>query len=632
MSRGRWIVYALAVLAGFALVGALFRMTARESLPPGAPPQPASIAEIQRRAESFVYERGVVGGEMRLALGGPLQTFNIALAKDATTSGVLDWLYEGLLARNRVTNELEPRLAAAMPRPVDEEGRVWDVELRRDVRWFDGKPLTADDVVFTLRRIVYNDDIQTSWRYSWLLDDTDPETGRRVVRRVQCEKIDDYTVRFTLPYAWAYFFDSLTVQILPRHVMEKAVDDGSFNELWSPDINPRQVIGCGAFKLASYTDGERVVLERNPDYFRFNEFGDRMPYLDRLSFQIVTDASVMRDMFLSGEIDFVGISGRDMKEMYARQAVDGFTLYRRGPSTGTRFLVFNLNSRSKASGEPYLAPHKVAWFRDLRFRQAVAHAVDRNAIRMTIFQGFAFDQHGPVSPANTRFFAGNRPDRLADRRTVEYPFDPDRANRLLDEMGFTRRNDAGYRLDREGNEVEFTLMTYAQSPEYAAIGAILKSDLKRAGIRMTFQAMTFDALVSKLMNEWDWEAIIIGLTGGYDDPMNGGRNVWPTRGNLHMWSPKLTEQDEAHIFDWERELDEIFERALKTPDEAARVELAARFQHIVSREAPMIYTCLEEVITGVRDRFSNFAPSVYSLYDPYLIFDRSLKPASGEAD
>ncbi len=629
----RYLGSLLMVAAGFLLLGLVFRLPGRETLPDAPPPPPPTVEEVQRRAEAFVPERGVHGGELRLSIGGPPQTFNVALTKDATSSQILGWLYEGLLARDRVTNELEPRIAVAMPVPVDEEGLVWDVELRRDVRWFDGEPLTADDVVFTIERIIYNDAIQTSWRFSWLLDDTDPETGRRVVRTVQCEKIDDYTVRFTLPYRWAYFFDALTQSIVPRHVMEAAVDDGSFNELWSPDYDPRAIIGSGPFRLARYVDGERIILERNPDYFRVNAFGDRMPYLDRLHYQIVTEPGVSRDMFLRGDIDFLGITGADMKELSRRQEREGFTIYRRGPSTSTRFIVFNQNHRERRPGESFLPPHKLAWFRDDRFRRAIAHAVDRNAIRTTVFHGFAYEQHGPVSPANTRYFSGNFSGGVFDEpeyRLVRYPFDLEEANRLLDEMGLTGRNRAGYRTDAEGRTVEFTLMTYAQSPEYAAIGAILKSDLQRIGVRMTFHAMTFDALVSKLMHEWDWEVIIIGLTGGHDDPMNGGRNVWPTRGNLHMWNPNLTEADAEHIHGWEREIDAIFEQALRTPPYEERKRLVARFQHIISREVPMVFTVLEEVITGVRDRFGNFSPTVYSLYDPYMIFDRSLAASEGE--
>lgn len=622
----------LVIVAGFVLLGLVFRRHASESLPDAPPPPPPSVADVQRRAEDSVAERGAHGGELRLSIGGPLQTFNIVLSKDATSTSVLGWLYEGLLARDRVTNELEPRLAAAMPRAVDDEGLVWDLELRQDVRWFDGRPVTADDVVFTVNRIIYNDAIQTSWRFSWLLDDTDPETGQRVVRTVQCERIDDFTVRFTLPYRWAYFFDALALQVVPRHVMEPAVDDGSFNELWSPDYDPRQIIGNGPFRLARHVDGERIILERNADYFRVNAFGDRMPYLDRLHYQIVTEPGVSRDMFLRGELDFLGVSGADMKELSARQEREGFTLYRRGPSTSTRFIVFNQNPRERNPGEPYLAPHKVAWFRDPRFRRAVAHAVDRNAIRNAVFQGFAYDQVGPVSPANTRYFSGGFSGGVFDEpdyRLVRYPFDLEEANRLLDDMGLAARNRAGFRMDAEGRVVEFTLMTYAQSPEYATIGAILKSDLQRIGVRMTFQALTFDALVSKLMNEWDWEVIIIGLTGGYTDPMDGGRNVWPTRGNLHMWNPNLTEADAGHVYDWEREIDRIFETALRTPAYEERRELVARFQHIISREVPMIFTVLEEVITGVRDRFGNFSPTVYSLYDAYMIFDRAQRREPG---
>ncbi|MCK5802866.1 MAG: hypothetical protein KAI66_08540, partial [Lentisphaeria bacterium] len=320
--------------------------------------------------------------------------------------------------------------------------------------------------------------------------------------------------------------------------------------------------------------------------------------------------------------------GLDFISMYHRQKSANYTIYRRGPGTGTRFLVFNMNGRKKADGTPFVPPHKLAWFRDRRFRRAVAHAIDRDRIRKTIFHGFAYTQNSPVSEANTRFFSGARTDgEFAKYPLVVYEFNLEKANALLDEMGMTGRDGEGYRTQAdasgETHRVEFLINTYAQSPEYQKIASIMKDDLKAVGIKVNAQQIPFAALVRKLMREWDWETIIIGLTGGYSDPMNGGRNVWPTTGNLHMWNPR--QKNLSTAFEWEKELNSLFEQAQKTPSEAERQLLAARFQHIVTREVPLIYTVQSESITAVRNRFGNFNPSVYSLVDYMMIFDRNAK-------
>ncbi len=618
----RFVLSLAVIAAGLMLMGAIFRLPARESIPTSEPEPPPSVERIQAAAEAFQYERGVYGGELRLNLGDDPQTFNAVLSTDAVTSSLLGWLYEGLLTRNRVTNTLEPRLAAAMPEQVDEDGLVWEVPLREDVRWFDGTPLNADDVVFTMNRIIYNNDIPTSARFAWLLDDMDPETGRPISRQVRVEKVGPFRVRYTLPFRWAYFFDTLTQEIYPRHALEPAVEDGRFSNMWDKSVNPREVIGCGMYKLWTYRDGERVVLVRNPDYFRFNSFGDRMPYIDRVVYSIIRGADLSRDAFEEGRLDMTGVPGKDFKRMFRQQRVSDFTIYRRGPSTGTRFLVLNQNPRADAAGKPFVRPHKLAWFRDVRFRRALAHAIDREAIRDIIFNGQAYIQHSPVSEANTLYYTGDN-RRFPEFPVIRYDFNLDRARAYLDEMGLTDRDGDGIREDAAGNPVEFVINTYADSPEYAAIVALMREDFRKIGVRIELAPLTFSALVGKLTREFTWEAIIIGLTGGYDDPMNGGRNVWPTSGNLHMWNPN--QEDDRHAYEWELRINEIFALAQRTPPYEERLRLAAEFQHIISREVPLIYTVSEAVNTAVYNRFGNFNPTIYQLADIDMMFDRTLR-------
>ncbi len=421
---------------------------------------------------------------------------------------------------------------------------------------------------------------------------------------------------------YPYFFDSLGQAVYPKHVLEAAVDDGRFSSLWDKSTDPREVIGCGMFKLHAYRDGERVILVRNKQYFRFNEFGDRMPYMDRIVYSIIRGSDHARDAFREGRLDLAGVSGSDFKDMVRSQRVSDFTIHRRGPSTGTRFLVLNQNPRTDASGKPHVPPHKLAWFRDVRFRRALSHAIDRNAIRDVIFNGQAYIQHSAVSEANTRYYTGDN-QRFPELPVVKYAFDPATSRDLLDEMDLVDRNGDGIREDAEGHPVEFVINTYADSPDYAAIVSIMREDFLKIGIRIELVQLTFSGLVGRLMREYNWEGIIIGLTGGFGDPMNGGRNVWATSGNLHMWNP--LQQDDSTAYPWELRVNRIFSEAQRTPDYERRLRLAAEFQHIISSEVPLIYTVNEAVNTAVYNRFGNFNPTVYSLIDVDMIFDRTLK-------
>ena len=623
----RYVLSLLAIVAGFIGIGLLFRIPAQESIPSSAPSIPPSVEAVQSSAETFQYSRGVYGGELRLNLGDDPQTFNVVLSTDAVTSGLLDWLYEGLLTRNRVTYKVEPRLAASMPEPMDSDGLVWEVQLRDDVTWSDGEPLTADDVVFTMNRIIYNNDIPTSQRYAWQLEDVDPDTGKPIVRQVLVERVNRFRVRYTLPYRWAYFSDSLGQSIYPKHILEPSVDDGRFSSMWDKSVDPREVIGCGMYKLDSYRDGERIIMTRNPTYYRFNQFGDRMPYIDRIVYSIIRGSDLSRDAFKEGRLDMTAVAGKDFKDMFRQQAIEDYTIYRRGPSTATRFLVLNQNPRSDATGKPYIPPHKLAWFRDVRFRKALTHAIDRDAIREVIFNGQAYPQHSCVSEANTLFFTGDA-KKFPDVPVVKYEFDPDRSRTYLDEMGLVDRNGDGIREDPEGHPVEFVINTYADSPDFAAIVSILREDFRKVGVRIELVQLTFSGLVGRLMREYNWEGIIIGLTGGYNDPMNEGRNVWPISGDLHMWNPK--QENSANAYPWELRINEIFSQAQRTPAYEDRLLLAAEFQHIISREVPLIYTVNEAVNTAVYNRFENFNPSVYSLLDVEMIYDRTLKGSRGK--
>jgi peptide/nickel transport system substrate-binding protein len=235
------------------------------------PAWPASVGPTGR------IDPGVRGGQLVIAQRAEPKTFNPVMAVDAPSREVLRRLTADLIHINRQTLGTEPSLARAWSASAD--GRHYTLALRPGLRFSDGHPCDADDVVFSFG--VYLDERVHSPQRDVLMIAGQPITVR---------KIDALTVAFDLPAPYAAaerLFDS--VAILPRHQLEKAYRDGTIAQAWTLSADPSAIVGLGPFRLARYVPGERIVLERNPYYWKVDARGQRLPYLDRLTFIQVPD-------------------------------------------------------------------------------------------------------------------------------------------------------------------------------------------------------------------------------------------------------------------------------------------------------------------------------------------------------
>ena len=217
-------------------------------------PEGGSVSFKKLDPESFSPTAGTEGGTLYFILNGDPKTLNPALAQETTSTAVIGDLFSGLTRLNLKTMEVKPDLALRWE--VSEDGRVWTFYLRRDVRWSDGTPFTADDVVFTFNEIYYNDSIPTPTR------DILTVKGKKI----KVEKIDRYTVRFTLPEPFAPFLNALSAEILPKHKLEKFVREGTFNTAWNVNTDPSEIVGTGPWVIKEYVKGQRGVYLRNPYY------------------------------------------------------------------------------------------------------------------------------------------------------------------------------------------------------------------------------------------------------------------------------------------------------------------------------------------------------------------------------
>ena len=184
---------------------------------------------------------------------------------------------------------------------------------------------------FTFNRIIYNPEIPASSRPTFHFRFLNEETGTWEESPMTVTALDDYTVQCVLPVPFATFLRSMGTAIYPKHILEAHVDDGTFTSTWGIDTDPTKVIGTGPFTIASYVPGERVILQRNPNYWLKDDEGTSLPYLDEIVRIIVPDFEAELTSFLDGESDIYGVPGEDLPQLGPLQEEENFTIHRRGP-------------------------------------------------------------------------------------------------------------------------------------------------------------------------------------------------------------------------------------------------------------------------------------------------------------
>ncbi len=573
-----------------------------------APPTPASegsvVDRLRQNATDFQYAIGKHGGDMTLATVAEPLTFNLAIANDAYSAGVLGYVFEGLTETSWLTDEVEPRLAESWE--SSDDGLTWTFRLRRDVSWHDGEPFTAHDVDFTFNRIIYNDDVPAADRASFNFRFLNEETGEWEEAPMTVKALDNYTVQCVLPQPFATFLRSMGAAIYPKHILEQYVDDGTFAEVWDIATDPGEIVGTGPYTIESYVVAESVILRRHTDYWLEDDEGNRLPYLEKIVNIVVPDFDAELAAFIAGETDVHGVLGEELERLEPLQSEGNFTIHRRGPQFGFTLVGFNQNPRvNEDTGEPYLDPAKLEWFRQKEFRQAVAYTIDKARIIDEVQQGIGYPQWSPVSPSAGDF---HNPD------VRRYEYDLDKARELLDGLDWVDTDGDGVREDGDGNPIEFSMVTNAGNSVRERVGEIIRQGMMDAGLGVDYKLIEFGDLVTRITQTFDWEAMIVGLTGGTDP--HGGITFWHSGEFLHVWNPN---QDEPAT-DWEAEIDELYVNASTELDRAKRVEYYHRAQEVAAENVPVIYTTLAERLTAVRNIFGNTTPTLYAIWDSRYIY------------
>ncbi|MBZ5554591.1 MAG: ABC transporter substrate-binding protein [Acidobacteriia bacterium] len=548
---------------------------------------------------AIVNVQGQRGGRLVVGTTAAPRSFNWVIANDSASRQVTYQLLGDLIHLNRATQQIEPALAKSWQ--ISKDGLVYTLRLREGVRFSDGHPFDADDVIFTFQ--VYLDPQVNSTQRALLTINGNP---------LKVEKLGPLAVRFTFPQAHGpaeRAFD--VIGILPRHLLEGAYREGRFEKMWTLAEDPKNVVGLGPFRLQKIIPGQRVILERNPYYWKVDAQKNPLPYLDELLFEVLPDQNAATLRLLSGDIDLLDkVLPTDYEFLKKSEGEKGISLINAGPSLQYLFLGFNLNnSVNAATQKPYVDPEKEGWFSNLNFRRAIAYAIDRASIIKLVYHGTAHEIFAQTSPSNKFWF---------NPKIMQYDFNPSRARELLSQAGFRVRPGDGALLSPSGARVEFTLVTNADNRERTRIASLIQSDLQQLGIQVKFQGVEFNALVGKLTQTFDYEAVIMELGGGDDDP-GSEMNVWLSSGNLHVWH--VGEDKPATT--WEARIDTLMKQQMTTVARPVRKRAYDEVQKIISEQLPILPLVSRDVVVAAKKQIGNLQPAVmvpYALWNSEQLY------------
>jgi peptide/nickel transport system substrate-binding protein len=569
---------ALAACAALSLLGLALGgcATRKEAASTGAAPAAslpaAATADFQKTSLT-----GPRGGTLMLANTAEAKTFNPLIVKETSSGAVIGPLFDSLVTRDAETLKMEPALATSWETSPD--GKTWTFHLRRGVRWSDGQPMTADDIVFTLD-LIYDPKVETTQREVLKIDG----------KPLTYAKVDDQTVRITTPTSFGPFLDTIGgVSILPKHKLEAPWKAGQYNSTWGVNTPPSELVGTGPFVLNQYLGAQKSVYARNPYYWKLAQDGQQLPFLAGRIMQFVPDQNAALLKFRGGETDSLGVRAEDWSTIQKYQEKGQYRAMNMGPAWVVQYITFNMNPRADK-----LPAYKREWFSRKEFRQAVSYALDRDSMVQTVFRGLGRPLWSPVSEANKVFY---------NPKVRHYPHDPSRARALLAGMGFADKNGDGILEDAAGHELSFVLLTSVQNNQAVQLASIIQDDLKQVGMKVTVSPAEFNSIVTRLDSTHDWECVLIGFTAGPEP--HSGKSIWTSPGQLHIWNPRQTKPATP----WEAEIDGIFSAAAKEVDQAKRKALYDKWQEIAAEQLPLIFLVTPDALGAIRNRVKNARPS-----------------------
>jgi peptide/nickel transport system substrate-binding protein len=538
------------------------------------------VMRLGSGGEGAAPETGAArGGQIVASIRGEPRTFNRYVARDQTSEALSLLLQARLVRINRATFELEPWLAEKWESSPD--GRTHTIHLRPGLTWSDGAPLTSADVLFSFRA-VYDPETQS------LLAGGLSVGGQPM--RATAPDAQTVVLTFAAPSGLGLrMLDGLP--ILPRHKLEAALTAGTFASAYNTTTPPAEVVGAGPFVLREYQPGQRVVLDRNPRYWRTAPDGGPLPYLDRIVLQIVPEQNAELLRIQSGETDLTSTELRPEDYLPIRRAEQEgrLRLIELGVGPDADALWFCLKPDVKGKDPRF------AFVQRPEFRRAISHAVDREVFAETVFLSAAVPVWGPITPGNPNWFW---PD------TPRYPHDDDRARMLLREIGLEDRNGNGVVEDAAGTEARFTVITQRGIGWYERGTTVVRDELAGVGIALEIAPLEQGALIQRLQ-ACDYDAMYFRPVMTDLDPA-GNLDFWLSSGPGHFWN--MSQKSPAT--EWERRVDTLMLEQAAEIDPDRRIMQFRLVQQIIAENLPVLYFAAPRLYYAHSARLQGVVPSV----------------------
>lgn len=551
----------LVVIGLLAAAGVLFWLQASRGSDPG--PAPAGISR---------------GGRLIATHRSEPQSFNRYVSANPAEELFARLTQATLVRLNRATGELEPRLAREWTSSPD--GLTWTLKLREGVRFSDGLPFTSSDVLFTFQ-VLYDKRVASPLAGSAMVGESP-----LIVRA-----LDPQTVVIVFPSVYGpglAILDSLP--ILPEHKLRKAFEAGTFKQAWGVTTPPSEFAGLGPFTLLEYVPGQRVIYQSNPEFWRTDDQGRRLPYLDQIEVQIVPEQSAEILRLEAGTVDVTTdqVRAEDIAGLQALQAKGVVTLNEAGVATNPEMFWLNLNPASAlAKTRP--------WTQRTELRQAISHAVDRQKIVDTVYLGAAEAISGPITPGYGEWFAPDLPP---------IAFNPARARELLASIGLADRNGDGALDDERGETARFVIVTQKGHTIRERTCAIIQEQLLAVGLTVDVVALERTAFFQQVLGG-SYEAAFFQLIFDSFDPA-AQFDFWSSNKAFHIWYPSQA----TPASEWEAQIDDLMIKQTTTLDRAERRRLFVEAQRVMAAHQPVITFAAPKVVVATSARVGGAMPSV----------------------
>jgi peptide/nickel transport system substrate-binding protein len=340
--------------------------------------------------------------------------------------------------------------------------------------------------------------------------------------------------------------------------------------------------------VVEHKPGSSVLLKRNPYYWKTDEQGRKLPYLDTIRLEIQPNRDVELLRFKRGELSL--INSLDSEYFDKLAATSPKLVHDAGPSLDSEQLWFNQVAKSP------IPDYKKNWFHSANFRRAISGAINRQDLSAVVFHGHAQPAAGPFSPAN-RFWFNNRLKPQA--------YSTEAALKALQDEGFRMEN--GALKDKNGNHVVFSIITNSGNKYRERMAVLIQDDLQKIGIHVNVVTLDFPSLIERMTQTYDYEAILLGLTNVDLDP-NGEMNVWLSSSENHQWNP----QQKTPETSWEAEIDRLMRAQASSSDPRKRKEAFDRVQEIVVEQEPFIFLINKNALSAVSTAVHGAAPVILS--------------------